>query len=49
MNEARRIADSYRAVTIKGAWYGLSFAVLLTEISPELATTRPASEVHFFQ
>ena len=41
MQQTQRIADSYRAATIKAAWYGPSLAELLTQISPELATTRP--------
>ena len=46
MNETQRIADSYRAVTIKGAWYGPSLAELLAEISPELATMPPTPGAH---
>ena len=46
MNETQRIADSYRAVTIKGAWYGPSLAELLAEISPELATMPPTPCAH---
>ena len=46
MNETQRIADSYHAVTIKGAWYGPSLAELLSEISPELATTPPTPGAH---
>ena len=38
MDEIQRIADSYRAATIKGAWYGPTLAELLARISPELAT-----------
>lgn len=41
MNQPQRIADDYRAVTIKDAWYGPSLAQLLAEISPELAITPP--------
>jgi len=46
VNQTHRIADSYRAVTIKGAWYGPSLAELLPEISPELATTPPVPGAH---
>jgi uncharacterized damage-inducible protein DinB len=46
MNQTQRIADSYRAATIKGAWYGPSLAEMLAEISPELATTPPAPGAH---
>jgi len=42
----QQIADSYRAVTIKGAWYGPSLAEMLAEISPELATTPPVLGAH---
>jgi uncharacterized damage-inducible protein DinB len=46
MTPTQQIADSYRAVTIKGAWYGPSLAELLAKISPELATTPPAPGAH---
>ncbi len=46
MTQTQQIADSYRAVTIKGAWYGPSLAELLAKISPELATTLPAPGAH---
>jgi uncharacterized damage-inducible protein DinB len=46
VNETQRIADSYRAATIKGAWYGPTLAELLARISPELATTPPVVGVH---
>lgn len=46
MNETQRIADSYHAVTIKGAWYGPSLAELVAEISPELAATPPTPGAH---
>jgi len=46
MNETQRIADSYRAATVKGAWYGPSLAELLTGISPELAMTPPVPGAH---
>ena len=46
MTQTQQIADSYRAVTIKGAWYGPSLAELLARISPELATAPPAPGAH---
>jgi uncharacterized damage-inducible protein DinB len=46
MNETKQIADSYRAATIKGAWYGPALAELLAGISPELATTSPVPGAH---
>jgi uncharacterized damage-inducible protein DinB len=46
MRETQRIADSYRAATVKGAWHGPSLAELLARISPELATTRPVAGSH---
>ena len=46
MDETHLIADSYHAVTIKGAWYGPSLAELLAEMSPELATTPHAPGAH---
>ena len=46
MNLTQRFADSYHAVTVKGAWYGPALAELLAEITPELATTPPAPGAH---
>ncbi|HSY31728.1 MAG TPA: DinB family protein [Verrucomicrobiae bacterium] len=46
MSQTQRIADSYRAATVKAAWYGPSLAELLAQISPELATTRPVPGSH---
>src|SRR6202051_107265 len=46
MRQTQRIADSYRAATVKGAWYGPSLAELLAQVSPELATTRPVPGSH---
>jgi len=46
VNQTQRIADSYRAATIKAAWYGPSLAELLAEISPDLATAPPAPGGH---
>src|SRR5437899_12820898 len=46
MNQPQRIADSYRAATVKVAWYGPSVAEMLAESSPELATTPPVPGAH---
>jgi uncharacterized damage-inducible protein DinB len=46
MRQTHRIADSYRAATVKAAWYGPSLAELLAKISPELATTPPIPGAH---
>jgi uncharacterized damage-inducible protein DinB len=46
MNQTERIADSYRAVTLKDAWYGPSLADLLAQISPELASMPPVPGAH---
>ena len=46
MNQTQRIADSYRAATVKDAWYGPSLAEMLPEISPELAATPPCPGAH---
>lgn len=46
MTQTQQIADSYRAATLKGAWYGPSLAELLAKISPELATAPPAPGAH---
>ncbi len=46
MTALQQMADAYRAVTIKGAWYGPSLAELLAEISPQLATIKPTPEAH---
>jgi len=46
VNQTQRIADSYRAATVKGAWYGPSLAEMLPEISPELAATPPFPGAH---
>lgn len=46
MYQTQRIADSYRAATVKAAWYGPSLAELLAQISPELATTTPVPGSH---
>jgi hypothetical protein len=39
MHQTQRIADAYRAATVKAAWYGPSLAELLALVSPELATS----------
>ena len=44
--QIQKIADSYRAVTIKGAWYGPTVAELLAKIPPELATAAPVPGAH---
>jgi uncharacterized damage-inducible protein DinB len=46
MNKCEEIADAYRAVTIKGAWYGPTVEELLERISPELAVAAPATGAH---
>jgi uncharacterized damage-inducible protein DinB len=46
MSRIQEIADSYRAVTIQGAWYGPSVAELLAEILPEPAGTPPTAGAH---
>jgi uncharacterized damage-inducible protein DinB len=46
MNQTQRIADSYRAATLKDAWYAPSLAQVLPQISPELATTPPVPGAH---
>jgi uncharacterized damage-inducible protein DinB len=44
--QIQQIADFYRAVTIKGAWYGPTVAELIAKILPELATTPPVPGAH---
>src|ERR1700674_1572966 len=46
MRQTQRIADCYRAATVKAAWYGPSRAELLAELLSELATTRPVPGSH---
>lgn len=41
MTQLQQIADSYRAATIQGAWYGPTLAELLAQITSELAITPP--------
>ena len=46
MNQTQRIADAYRAVTLKDAWYAPSLAEVLAKIPPELATKPPLPGAH---
>src|SRR5215472_1049923 len=46
MTETQQIADSYRAVTLKGAWYGPTLAELIAKTSPEEATKLPLPDAH---
>ena len=46
MTQTQQIADSYRAVTIKGAWYGPTLAELIAKTSPEEAVTPPVPGAH---
>jgi uncharacterized damage-inducible protein DinB len=46
MNLIERIADSYHAATVKGAWYGPALAELLAKVSLELASTPPVPGAH---
>lgn len=46
MNKCEEIAASYRAVTIKGAWYGPTVAELLERISAEAAVRAPVAGAH---
>lgn len=39
MTKTEHIADTYHAVTVKGAWYGPSLAELISGVSPQLADT----------
>ena len=41
MSPPQQIADSYRAATLKDAWYGPSLAGLIARTTPELATAAP--------
>jgi uncharacterized damage-inducible protein DinB len=45
-DQIQQIADAYRAVTIKGAWYGPTVAELIAKTPPELATTPPVPGAH---
>ena len=46
VTRTQQIADAYRAVTVKGAWYGPSLAELIAKASPELATAAPVPGAH---
>src|ERR1700747_983010 len=46
MTETKQIAEAYRAVTLKGAWYGPTLAGLLAKTSPEEATKSPVPGAH---
>src|SRR5262252_2960660 len=46
MNKCEEIAEAYRAVTIKGAWYGPTVAELLDRTTPEAATIATAAGAH---
>ena len=46
MTETKQIADAYRAVTLKGAWYGPTLGELIAKTSPEEATKPPVPGAH---
>lgn len=46
MTQTHQIANSYRAVTIKGAWYGPTLAELIAKTTPEEAVTPPIPGAH---
>ena len=46
MLQNQRIAEAYRAATVKGAWYGPSLAELIAQIPAELATKTPLPGAH---
>jgi uncharacterized damage-inducible protein DinB len=46
MNRCEEIADAYRKVTVKGAWYGPGLAELLAQIAPEQAVAKPVDGAH---
>lgn len=46
MSQTLQFADSYRAVTIKGAWYGPTVAELIAKVSPDLAATPLVAGAH---
>ena len=46
MNKCEGIAAAYRAVTVKGAWYGPTIGEMLAEITPEMAVKKPAGASH---
>ena len=46
MTQTQLIADSYRAVTVKDAWYGPTLAELIAKTSPQEAVTPPLPGAH---
>jgi len=46
VTSTQQIADSYRAATLKAAWYGPSLAELLAKITPELAIANALPKAH---
>ena len=46
MTPTHQIANSYRSVTIKGAWYGPTLAELIGKTTPEEAVTPPIPGAH---
>jgi uncharacterized damage-inducible protein DinB len=46
MTSTQQIADSYRAATVKGAWYGPSLAELIAKTTPALATMQALPKAH---
>jgi uncharacterized damage-inducible protein DinB len=46
MTQTQRIADAYRAATVKDAWYAPSLADVLAKIPPDLATKPPLPGAH---
>src|SRR5262245_2021357 len=42
----QQIAEAYRAVTVKGAWYGPSLAELIARVTPEIAARAPVENAH---
>ena len=46
MSHMERIADTYRAVTVKGAWYGPTVAELIARTTTEDATKAPLPGAH---
>ncbi|MFI5093472.1 MAG: DinB family protein [Candidatus Acidiferrum sp.] len=46
MTPTQQLADSYRAATLKVAWYGPSLAELIAKTSAEFATMSPLPNAH---
>ena len=46
MIRTQQIAEAYRAVTVKGAWYGPSLAELIARVTPEIAARAPVENAH---